>query len=49
MNKTPIYTIGYGNRNITDFISILTKYNIQYLVDVRTNPMSSYDPSYKKE
>lgn len=48
MTKIPIYTIGYGNRNIKDFIKLLTKYNIKYLIDVRSNPKSSYDQSFSR-
>jgi len=41
-----IYTIGYGNRSIQSFIQLLTKYQIDILIDVRTNPHSRYQPDY---
>lgn len=44
----PIYTIGYGNRTINDFIDILLKYRIQYLVDVRSKPFSKFHPEYNR-
>lgn len=39
-----VYTIGYGNRNIQTFIQLLQKYEIQILIDVRTNPFSRFNP-----
>lgn len=41
-----IYTIGYGNRSIKDFIDLLKRYHIQYLVDVRSAPYSKYNPDF---
>lgn len=41
-----LYTIGYGNRNIRAFIQLLQKYEIDILVDVRTNPFSRYNPDF---
>jgi uncharacterized protein (DUF488 family) len=45
----PIYTIGYGNRSLDEFIATLQQYQIAYLVDVRTAPYSRYKPEYAKE
>lgn len=44
----PIYTIGYGQRAIEDFIDLLKRYEIAYLIDVRTAPYSRYKPEYSK-
>lgn len=44
----PIYTIGYGRRTIDDFIELLKRHEIAYLVDVRTAPYSRYKPEYSK-
>ncbi|HOI77863.1 MAG TPA: DUF488 domain-containing protein [Methanofastidiosum sp.] len=44
-----IYTIGHSNRKISDFISILKKFNVELLVDIRTFPFSKYVPDYNKE
>jgi len=41
-----IFTIGYGNRSILDFINLLDKYNIQGIVDVRSRPYSRFRPDY---
>jgi uncharacterized protein (DUF488 family) len=46
---TPIFTIGYGARDPEAFIAVLKKNNIRYLVDVRTNPYSSYKPEFSKQ
>lgn len=37
-----VFTIGYAAFNIDDFIQVLKKYNISYLIDVRSNPVSEY-------
>ena len=37
-----IYSIGYGNRSISDFIQILKDNQIQVLVDVRSMPYSRF-------
>lgn len=43
-----VYTIGYGGRKIESFISILRKYGITAVVDVRRFPKSK-DPSFSRE
>lgn len=49
MTSIPIYTIGYGNRSIGEFIELLKRYGIQYLVDIRSQPYSRYNPNFSKE
>ncbi|KYC45448.1 MAG: hypothetical protein APG12_00135 [Candidatus Methanofastidiosum methylothiophilum] len=44
-----VYTIGHSNRNISDFIYILKKFNIELLIDIRTYPYSKYVYDYNKE
>lgn len=44
-----IYTIGYSCYKIDDFIKILKKYNINSLIDVRSNPSSKFFVDYNKE
>jgi uncharacterized protein (DUF488 family) len=46
--RVPIYTIGYGDRSIDDFIAVLQRYAIKYLIDVRTAPYSRYKPEFSK-
>ncbi len=43
-----IYTIGYGHRTIEEFTSLLQRYRIRYLVDVRSAPYSRYRPDFSK-
>lgn len=44
----PIYTIGYGNRKIEEFLELLKKYKIRYLIDIRSSPYSKYNPDFSK-
>ena len=45
----PIYTIGYGSRSIEQLVEVLQKYEIAYLIDVRSAPHSRYKPDFSKE
>jgi uncharacterized protein (DUF488 family) len=49
MGQTPIYTIGYGAREIEDFIAVLQANQIAYLIDVRSKPYSRYKPDFSKQ
>jgi uncharacterized protein (DUF488 family) len=49
MSTAPIYTIGYGNRSIENFIKLLKIYNIKYLVDIRSQPYSRHSPAFSKD
>lgn len=49
MATIPVYTIGYGNRSIEDFITLLHRYEIQYLVDIRSQPYSRFNPDYSQK
>lgn len=44
-----IFTIGYGGRETNDFIALLNQYDIDTLVDVRSQPYSRYAPDFCKE
>jgi uncharacterized protein (DUF488 family) len=48
MGQIPIYTIGYGAREIADFITVLQTNQIAYLIDVRSKPYSRYKPYFSK-
>ncbi|MCY4569534.1 MAG: DUF488 domain-containing protein [Candidatus Poribacteria bacterium] len=48
LNPIPIYTIGYGNRSIREFIEVLHQHEIAYLIDVRSAPYSRYKPEFTK-
>jgi uncharacterized protein (DUF488 family) len=47
--SAPVYTVGYGSRSFDNFLSLLKKYRIDYLVDVRSKPYSRFNPAYTKE
>ena len=49
MSQTPIYTIGYGAREVDDLIAALQTHGIAYLLDVRSRPYSRYKPDFTKE
>lgn len=42
-----IYTIGYGNRRIEDFIDLLQKFEIELLIDIRSKPYSRFNPNFR--
>lgn len=46
---TPILTIGYGNRNINEFVALLKQAGVSYLADVRSVPYSRRTPEYSRE
>lgn len=48
MEKNKIFTIGYGNRRVEDFIKILKDFDIQYLIDVRSKPYSKFNPDFNQ-
>ncbi len=45
----PIYSIGHGNRNIESFFSLLKKYQIDFLIDVRSTPFSKFHSHFNRE
>jgi uncharacterized protein (DUF488 family) len=47
--RIPIYTIGYGGRSIEQFIELLKKYEIEYLIDVRSQPYSRFNKQFSKD
>jgi uncharacterized protein (DUF488 family) len=49
VGKHIIYTIGHSNRSIEQFLELLEENKIELLVDVRTFPMSRYNPQFNKE
>jgi uncharacterized protein (DUF488 family) len=48
MSQTPIYTIGYGKREIDEFLAVLNANAIAFVVDVRSKPYSKYKPDFSK-
>ena len=44
-----LLSIGYGNRNSDEFVELLGKFDITYLIDVRTKPYSKYNTDFQQE
>lgn len=49
MSEIPIYTIGYGARDMDSFLSVLKTNSIQYLIDIRSSPYSSFKPEFSRQ
>jgi uncharacterized protein (DUF488 family) len=49
MKKPSIFTIGHSTRSIEEFVELLLIYGIQEVVDVRSIPMSRYNPQFNEE
>lgn len=46
----PLLTIGYGNaRSSEEFVELLHRNGVRYLVDVRTSPYSKFRPEFSKD
>lgn len=46
--KSSIYTIGHGNKTLPEFIEELKLMDIEYLFDVRSFPISKFNPQFNK-
>jgi uncharacterized protein (DUF488 family) len=46
---TPIRTIGYGLRDVDEFVTLLRRYDIEYVGDVRSAPYSRRRPEFSRE
>ena len=44
-----IYSIGHSNRSFEEFVSILKRYRIKQVVDVRRFPMSKVVPHFNRD
>lgn len=49
MKKLCAYTIGYAHHTQESFLSLLNRYEIQYVIDVRTMAYSKFHPQFNKE
>jgi uncharacterized protein (DUF488 family) len=43
-----IFTIGYGSRRQNDFLSLLQKVEVEYVIDVRSLPHSKFNPTFNQ-
>ena len=48
-DSIPIYTIGYGARDLAGFLETLKAHDIAYLLDVRSTPYSRFKPEFSKD
>jgi uncharacterized protein (DUF488 family) len=44
-----LFSVGYGHRKFEDFVELLQRFSITYLVDVRSKPFSKYRPEFSKD
>lgn len=44
-----LYSIGYGNRQIDDFIYLIKNYKIKFLVDLRSKPYSRFNKDFSQK
>ena len=44
-----VFSIGHGNRDEKLFFELLKKYQISYLIDVRTSPFSKFNPQFNRD
>ncbi len=49
LTQIPIYTIGYGNRSMEEFVELLHHYDIKFLVDIRSQPHSRFKPEFSRD
>ena len=48
-NLGTVFTIGHGGRDFDEFADLLSRFEITFLVDVRSAPCSRYQPEFSKE
>lgn len=48
MKKSTIFSIGHGNKKFEKLLSELKEHQIEYLIDVRSSPMSKFNFQYNK-
>lgn len=48
MEKFPLYSIGYGNKDSEEFVKILKEFDITYVIDIRSKPYSKFNPDFNQ-
>jgi len=48
INNYHCFTIGHSNHPIEKFLDLLKKYDIDHVIDIRSNPFSKYQPQYNE-
>lgn len=50
MRDATVLTIGYGSaRSLQEFIALLGRHGVEYVIDVRTRPYSKFRPEFSKD
>ena len=49
INKSGLYSIGYGNRTPVQLFDLVKSFNCSYLVDVRSVPYSRYHKEFNRD
>jgi uncharacterized protein (DUF488 family) len=44
-----VLTVGYANRSITDLMALLRSDGIEFLIDVRSRPQSTFKPEFSEQ
>ena len=48
MEPVPILTIGYGQRSLADLVAQVKNHGVMFIIDVRSNPVSKFQPEFGK-
>jgi uncharacterized protein (DUF488 family) len=43
-----VLTVGYANRSVQDLIALMKRESVQFLIDVRSNPLSKFKPEFSR-
>ena len=46
MKKSIIFTVGHSTHSINEFVELLQVHGIKEIVDVKSIPMSGYNPQF---
>lgn len=49
MARRPLFTVGYSNRRIDEFVELLRLSGVTAVADVRSQPYSRHNPHYNRE
>ena len=49
MQTNVIYTIGYGARSASEMIALLKRYEIGFVIDIRSFPYSRFKPEFSRD
>lgn len=45
----PLLTVGYGSSGLNEFVDLLNRTSVAYLLDVRSKPYSRFKPEFNRE